>query len=71
VEQQRPERQTQESPVPNGRPIRTGIDALQPLRVFPFGISRNRLEQAARELRVPVGVTQNIPEADLVLTLRN
>jgi hypothetical protein len=46
-------------------------EASQPLRVFPFGISRNRLEQAVRELRVPVTVTHRVEEADLVLTLRN
>jgi hypothetical protein len=41
------------------------------LRVFPFGVSRNRLEQAVRELRVPVTVAHGPDEADLVLTLRN
>ncbi|MGH2449184.1 MAG: R3H domain-containing nucleic acid-binding protein [Chloroflexota bacterium] len=46
-------------------------EALQPLRVFPFGISRNKLEQAVRELRVPVNVIDRVEDADLVLTLRN
>jgi stage III sporulation protein SpoIIIAA len=44
---------------------------LQSLRVFPFGISRNRLEQAVRELRVPVAVTNRVEDADLVVTLKN
>lgn len=43
----------------------------QALRIFPFGVSRNRLEQAVRELRVPVAVARQADEADLVLTLRN
>jgi stage III sporulation protein SpoIIIAA len=41
------------------------------MRIFPFGVSRNRLEQAIRELRVPVSVALTVDEADLVLTLRN
>jgi hypothetical protein len=45
--------------------------ALQTLRIFPFGVGRNRLEQAARELRVPVTITNALQDADMVLTLKN
>ncbi len=41
------------------------------LRVFPFGISRSRLEQAIRDLGVPVSVSNRIEDADLVMTLKN
>jgi len=41
------------------------------LRVFPFGISRSRLEQAIRDLRVPVSITNRVEDADLVMTLKN
>ncbi len=44
---------------------------LPTLRVFPFGISRKRLEQAIRELQLPVIVARDIDEADLVMTLRS
>ena len=54
----------------NGAQSRTG-STLQTLRVFPFGVGRNRLEQAARELRVPVAVTNDVSDADLVMTLKN
>jgi stage III sporulation protein SpoIIIAA len=43
----------------------------EPLRVFPFGISRSRLEQAVQELRVPVTITNRVDDADLVMTLKN
>jgi stage III sporulation protein SpoIIIAA len=43
---------------------------LQPLRIYPFGVSRPKLEQAARELRVPVSLVREPAEADLVLTLK-
>ncbi|MGI8968190.1 MAG: R3H domain-containing nucleic acid-binding protein [Chloroflexota bacterium] len=41
------------------------------LRIYPFGVGRNRLEQAAREMRVPVSATNDVLDADLVLTLKN
>jgi stage III sporulation protein SpoIIIAA len=41
------------------------------LRVFPFGISRSRLEQAVNELRVPVTITNRVDDAELVMTLKN
>jgi stage III sporulation protein SpoIIIAA len=56
---------------PPPAPARGIGEGLQQLRVFPFGIGRNRLEQAARELRVPVVITNSLQDADLVLTLKN
>jgi len=44
---------------------------LQAINVFPFGVSRNKLEQAVRELRVPAHITSTVDDADLVITLRN
>jgi len=44
---------------------------LDTLHVWPFGISRKRLEQAVRELRLPVIVVQEADEAEVVITLRN
>jgi len=46
-------------------------DALPTLRVLPQGISRRRLEQAVRELQLPVIVAHDVDEADVVMTLRN
>ena len=43
----------------------------RPMAVFPFGVSRKRLEQAVRELAVPVTVARDLEEADAVVTLRN
>ena len=44
---------------------------LQTLRVYPFGVNRDRLAQSARQLRVPVLITNNQKEADAVITLKN
>jgi stage III sporulation protein SpoIIIAA len=44
---------------------------LETLNVLGFGISRKRLEQAIRELHLPVVVVREPDEADVVITLRN
>jgi 8-oxo-dGTP pyrophosphatase MutT (NUDIX family) len=50
---------------PDGYPT-----SLPTLRVLSFGISRKRLEQAVRELQLPVEVVRDPEEADVVITLR-
>ena len=41
------------------------------VRIYPFGVSRDRLEQSARQLRVPVEISHDQSEADAVITLKN
>ena len=41
------------------------------LKVYPFGVNRDRLSESARQLRVPVLITNNEREADAVITLKN
>jgi stage III sporulation protein SpoIIIAA len=45
-------------------------DKLTPIRIFPYGVARNRLLQATRRLGVPVIVVDNVGEADVLFTLR-
>jgi hypothetical protein len=45
--------------------------ALPTIRMVGFGISRKRLEQAIRELQLPVIVVRDLEEADVVMTLRS
>ncbi|HEY0442740.1 MAG TPA: R3H domain-containing nucleic acid-binding protein, partial [Candidatus Limnocylindrales bacterium] len=45
--------------------------SLPTLRVIPQGISRKRLEQAVRELQLPVIIARDVDEADVVMTLKN
>ena len=40
------------------------------VKIYPYGVARNRLEQAAHRLGVPVQVCKNITDADVVMTLR-
>lgn len=39
--------------------------------IFPYGVSRVYLEQAVRELKVPVRIQHHVDDADMVLTLKN
>jgi hypothetical protein len=56
----------------DGEAIRVdGAGSLPTLRVLPQGISRKRLEQAIRELQLPVIVARDVDEADVVMTLKN
>jgi hypothetical protein len=54
-----------------GPALRVESGILPTLRVFPHGISRKRLEQAVKELQLPVIVARLVDEADVVMTLRS
>ncbi|MCK9505515.1 MAG: AAA family ATPase [Porticoccaceae bacterium] len=43
---------------------------LKPINIFPFGVARNRLTQAAKLLNVPARIVRELKEADALLTLR-
>jgi len=73
-------RQTASQPERIGREERVGaaeVDfssgektRLRPVRVYPYGVARNRLLQAARRLSVPAQVVDTPGEADVLVTLR-
>jgi stage III sporulation protein SpoIIIAA len=44
---------------------------LQNLRVYAYGIARNRLQQAAKRLHVPLEVVDDYSRADAIMTLKN
>jgi stage III sporulation protein SpoIIIAA len=41
------------------------------VRIYPYAVSRNRLERAIRELRVPAVIADALYEADVLLTLKS
>jgi stage III sporulation protein SpoIIIAA len=43
----------------------------KPLRIYPFGVSRNRLDQAIHQMNAPAVIVRDVREADLVVTLKN
>jgi stage III sporulation protein SpoIIIAA len=40
------------------------------VRVYPYGVSRNRLEKAIRDLKVPVAIAKTWQDADVVIALK-
>jgi hypothetical protein len=49
-------------------PVRSA--SLQPVRIYPFGVARNRLVNAAKRIGVPVIPVKEPGEADVLVTLR-
>ncbi len=60
--------------VPVGAGVTTAGAALKSptttLRVFPYGVSRSRLDRAIAETRVPALVARDIADADVVIALK-
>ncbi|HEX9115977.1 MAG TPA: R3H domain-containing nucleic acid-binding protein, partial [Anaerolineae bacterium] len=53
-----------ETPADSDRPERAK-------RLYPYGVSRGRLEQAAENLGVPIKIVDSLTQADAVFTLKN
>jgi stage III sporulation protein SpoIIIAA len=66
----RPER-SDELLGPTAEPPARSFSVLTPKRIYPYGISRRRLEQAIRELQVPAAIANSVAEADVVMTLKS
>ncbi|MGB7875896.1 MAG: R3H domain-containing nucleic acid-binding protein [Anaerolineales bacterium] len=71
--------QTQSRPAPASQsgsglqfePSASGRTSLQTIRIYPYGVARNRLMQAAKRLGVPAVVVREANEADALVTLRS
>ncbi len=46
------------------------VASLQPIHIYPYGVARNRLMQAAKRLGVPAVVVRDLSEANAMITLR-
>jgi stage III sporulation protein SpoIIIAA len=47
-----------------------GTQSMQPVRIYPYGVARNRLMQSAKRMSVPAIVVKDLTEADALVTLR-
>ncbi len=52
------------------RLLTNGAKSSRSVRIFPYAVSRNRLERAIRENRSPAQIVKNLHEADVVVTLK-
>ncbi len=58
--------------IPNAPQQRTSSSRpMEAAKIFPFGVARNRLTNAAKRLGVPVNPVTDAGEADVLLTLRS
>ncbi len=58
------------SAAPDAPTSTQSLGNLQPTRIFPYGISRDRLERAARRMHVPIRVVKDIGQAETLLTTK-
>ncbi len=52
-------------------PAKAPIAAVKPLRIYPHGVNRGRLENVVKQMSVPADIVRDIGDSDLVLTLKN
>lgn len=45
--------------------------SFHPKKIYPYGIGQNRLRQAARTLRVPITIVDDLEDADVLMTLKS
>jgi len=60
----------EQTPLPKQTPQPNLTSPLQTVRVFAYGVARNRLAQAAKRLGVPAAIVTDVDEADALVTLR-
>jgi stage III sporulation protein SpoIIIAA len=46
-------------------------EPLETIRIYPYGVARNRLRQAAKRLHVPALIADDIGQSDVMVTLRS
>ncbi len=52
-------------------PPREKVQRRHPLAIYPYGISQHRLQQVAKDLKVPITIVDDLAEAEAVFTLNN
>ncbi|MBI2955070.1 MAG: AAA family ATPase [Chloroflexi bacterium] len=60
------ERERERGAAPRKTPVMSRVT-----RIYPYGISLTRLDQAIKELHLPAAVTKDLRNADVVMTLKN
>jgi len=71
--------ETEKPPMPAGAPSSTPMviapsteaPRRTPTRIFPYGVSRSRLEKALRELRIPAYIARDVSDADAMVVIHS
>lgn len=67
---ERPRRDEAEAADGHEKPRRRDEEKSSPLRVYPYGIARTRLERAIRERRLNAVITSDLHHADVIIGMR-
>jgi len=59
-----------ESPLPAAPRFESTRGSMQTIKIYPYGVARNRLQQSAKRLGVPAIVVREPGDADVLVTLR-
>lgn len=54
-----------------GMGVDTNGSKLKPVSVYAYGVARNRLYQAAKRMHVPLTITDDAGQTDMIVTLKN
>lgn len=60
-----------EAQVQLGTPLPQNGNGLQEVKVYAYGVARNRLMQAGKRLHVPIMLSDDFGQADAIVTLKN
>jgi hypothetical protein len=71
--------ETEKPPMPAGAPSSTPMVIVPsteaphrtPTRIFPYGVSRSRLEKALREMRIPAYIARDVSDADALVVIHS
>ena len=50
--------------------VRDSRKTREPVRIYPYGVARNRLERAAQRMRVPVYLAKDLGQAEVLITTK-
>ena len=64
------ERESGRSSAVRPKPAHVVSEPLEPLRVYPYGVARNRLERAARRMHVPLYLAKDLGQAQVLVTTK-
>jgi len=64
------ERESRRPSAPPSSPVTVVPEAREPVRIFPYGIARNRLERAAHRMHVPVYLVNDLGQAGVLITTK-
>ena len=58
------------APEQRAQPRTESRESMPTTRIYPYGVARNRLIQAVKQMRVPAIITRTVGDADVLVTLR-